>query len=66
MHSRSIDILLGSDVYAQVIYGEVIKGKVDEPIAQKTKFGWTVSGSVFKVETPFFLAEIECNHVTSI
>lgn len=41
-----IHIILGSDVYGQVITPELIKGDHTSPIAQKTVFGWAFSGPV--------------------
>ncbi|XP_055920880.1 uncharacterized protein LOC129952352 [Eupeodes corollae] len=43
----NIDILLGNDVYCEIILNEVIRD--DEqicPIAQKTEFGWIILGKV--------------------
>ncbi|XP_018367943.1 PREDICTED: uncharacterized protein LOC108764289 [Trachymyrmex cornetzi] len=42
----SIDMILGADVYSQIIEEGIIKGQRDSPIAQRTKFGWIVSGPV--------------------
>jgi len=41
-----IDIILGADVYGQLIEEGVIKGPINSPIAQKTKFGWIISGPI--------------------
>lgn len=40
----SIDIIIGADVYGQLICDGVIKGSADSPIAQHTQLGWIVSG----------------------
>ena len=42
-----IDILLGADMASSIMVKEVLRaGKIDEPIAQATKFGWILSGPV--------------------
>ncbi|XP_044760854.1 uncharacterized protein LOC123318300 [Coccinella septempunctata] len=46
-HSNgSIELLLGASVYAEILEGTIIRGKVDEPIAINTSLGWLLSGSV--------------------
>lgn len=40
----SIDLILGADVYGQIIEDGVVKGDADSPIGQLTKFGWIISG----------------------
>ena len=39
-----IDILLGADVYGELIQSEVRKGGHHDPIAQLTHFGWVIFG----------------------
>ena len=41
----TIDILIGSDQYWQLVTGEVVKGK-SGPTAMNTKLGWVLSGPV--------------------
>lgn len=41
---NSIDIILGADVYGQIIESGLVKGDKNSPIAQKTKLGWIISG----------------------
>lgn len=43
---NSIDIILGADFYGQIIESGFVKGDTNSPIAQKTKLGWIISGSV--------------------
>lgn len=43
---ENIDMLLGADVYANILLDGVRRGEVNQPIAQKTKLGWILSGSV--------------------
>ena len=43
-----IDILLGGDVLTDILEEEGLKkGPSGTPMAQKTIFGWTLSGAVF-------------------
>lgn len=44
--SGLIDIILGSDVFHQIIEEGLIKGDENSPIAQSTKLGWIISGPV--------------------
>lgn len=39
-----IDIILGADIYPQIIEDGIKKGDINSPIAQRTKFGWIISG----------------------
>ena len=41
---RSIDLILGADIYGHIIENKVIKGPPHSPTAQFTKLGWIVSG----------------------
>lgn len=44
----SIDIILGADVFGEIILDGVRKGKPGAPIAQATEFGWILSGKTNK------------------
>lgn len=46
--SRSVDILFGADVYAEIIQDGILKGTPKSPVAQQTQLGWTLCG---KLET---------------
>jgi hypothetical protein len=46
--SRSVDLLLGADVYAKIILDGVLRGDQGSPIAQQTHLGWILCG---KLET---------------
>ncbi|XP_032690271.1 uncharacterized protein LOC116853327 [Odontomachus brunneus] len=41
-----IDAVLGADIYASIIRPEVQRGDVDAPIAQSTRLGWILIGSL--------------------
>lgn len=42
---QNIDLLIGTRTYGHIIEEGLIKGNIDEPIAQKTKLGWITSGA---------------------
>lgn len=44
MSPGDIDIIIGADIYGQIIKDGIIKGPVDTPIAQSTNLGWIISG----------------------
>lgn len=52
-----IDLLLGSIAHGIIIQGGLIKGSIDEPIAQDTSLGWIISGAANKIVDE----EIQCN-----
>lgn len=39
-----IDLLLGADVYANIVLEGLVKGPADAPIAQRTALGWIIFG----------------------
>lgn len=41
-----VEVLLGADVHAEIVLGEIVKGKQGEPIATSSKLGWYISGQV--------------------
>ncbi|XP_071635052.1 uncharacterized protein [Temnothorax longispinosus] len=42
---RSIDLIIGAELYSKIIEEGIIKGEPNTPIAQFTKIGWIVSGA---------------------
>lgn len=42
--SEKFDVLLGADVYADILLDGFRRGPIGSPIAQKTKLGWILSG----------------------
>lgn len=48
MKKCNIDMLLGARTFAQLLEEGVIKGEEDQPMAQKTKIGWIISGACAK------------------
>lgn len=45
-HPGRIDILLGADIYKKIILPGVIHGDQHSPVAQRTVFGWILSGEL--------------------
>ena len=41
---KKIDILIGAEHYYRFIFGNVIRGKVNESIAIESVFGWVLTG----------------------
>lgn len=44
----SVDLLLGVNVYTDILMSGVIRGEPGSPIAQQTQLGWIISGGVQK------------------
>ena len=42
--SGNVDLLLGADIYGQLVLDGVIRGPPGTPIAQRTVIGWIISG----------------------
>ncbi|XP_046416256.1 uncharacterized protein LOC124177666 [Neodiprion fabricii] len=45
-HPSQIDVILGADIYSNIIGQGVRRGAPGTPIAQETQFGWVLSGCV--------------------
>ncbi|XP_046596916.1 uncharacterized protein LOC124294661 [Neodiprion lecontei] len=45
-HPSQIDVILGADIYSNIISQGVRRGAPGTPIAQETQFGWVLSGCV--------------------
>ncbi|XP_063831745.1 uncharacterized protein LOC135080954 [Ostrinia nubilalis] len=41
---NKVDLLLGADVYSQILVEGLLKGPAGTPVAQNTKLGWILSG----------------------
>lgn len=50
-HSQRIDMIIGSDLLAQILLPDIRIGQKDEPIAQRTVFGWILSGRTSSTDT---------------
>lgn len=44
--SGPIDLLLGADVYSEILMEGVLKGDYHSPIAQQTQLGWILCGKL--------------------
>lgn len=53
-----IDILLGAEIYSQVLRDGLIHGPPNSPVAQNTAFGWILSGQISSNPD-----SIHCHHV---
>lgn len=60
---NKIDILLGAEVYCQILMEGVIKGLPGFPMAQNTKLGWILSGSI---RTPQKRDDLQQNNIVSM
>ena len=61
-----IDILLGCNVYQDLLLSEFRKGSSDEPIARETIFGWAVIGQYTPDQSPVPLSSTAVFNVTSM
>ncbi|XP_076658249.1 uncharacterized protein LOC143362189 [Halictus rubicundus] len=52
MSSDPIDLLIGADLYGQLLTGELRRRGDDEPIAQSTTLGWILSGPITPSSIP--------------
>lgn len=59
---RRIDLVLGSDIFSEIIMEGVRIGEEGVPIAQQTHFGWILSGKVDQTQSTI---EINSFHTTS-
>ncbi|XP_011883953.1 PREDICTED: uncharacterized protein LOC105571092 [Vollenhovia emeryi] len=57
----SIDLILGADIYGQILEEGIVKGASNTPIAQCTRLGWIVSGSTNSKDTT---SKVHGYHVT--
>ena len=62
---NEIDILLGADLYSEILLEGLVKGPVGTPLAQKTIFGWVLSGSI-QSPAAYSAPVVICNHATRI
>ena len=57
--NKGIEILIGSDYYYNFVFGEVLKRKVNEPVAINSLIGWILSGR-FDYPTSANLNSVAC------
>ena len=58
--NRTIDIPIGAEHYCRFIYRNVIRGKINEPIAVESLFGWVLTGFTIKFLQPIILIHLIC------
>jgi hypothetical protein len=46
LDDKQISLLLGADVFSNIIENKLIKGPPSQPMATKSKFGWLLTGNV--------------------
>ncbi|XP_028156415.1 uncharacterized protein LOC114349998 isoform X2 [Ostrinia furnacalis] len=56
---NKIDLLLGAEVYCQILSEGLVKGPIGCPIAQNTRLGWILSGQVSESSK----TELSCRNV---
>lgn len=62
MKAGSIDILIGAEIYGEIILHGLRKGPRGTPIAQQTKLGWILSGSTTLLpDSEEQKSSVECN-----
>ena len=44
--SGKIDLVLGADVYQDILLSNIVRGNSGSPIAQQTRLGWVISGAI--------------------
>ncbi|XP_015437833.1 PREDICTED: uncharacterized protein LOC107192979 [Dufourea novaeangliae] len=59
MSSDPIDLLIGADLYGQLLTGEIRRRAVNEPVAQSTRLGWILSGPIHQSKIP---SRVEVHH----
>ncbi|XP_025262293.1 uncharacterized protein LOC112637250 [Camponotus floridanus] len=55
-----IHLLLGADAFSGILLGGLRKGRKDQPIAQRTTFGWILSGGCGVVTANGSLSSLQC------
>lgn len=58
--SRPVDLLLGADIYSNILLSGMIKGEnTNQPIAQQTQFGWLLCGNAITYQCNVVLNNLE-------
>lgn len=56
--ANPLDILIGADLYGQLLIPEIRKGRPGSPVAQNTHLGWIISGPTHIVTPPSYHAVV--------
>ncbi|XP_070172246.1 uncharacterized protein [Polyergus mexicanus] len=57
----AVELLLGADVYADILLQGVRRGRPQEPVAQNTRLGWILSGAVGMASGPRSAQTYQCH-----
>lgn len=60
LSSESVDLILGVNVFAEILLPGLRKGTANVPIAQKTKLGWILSGPVDISDSGSRIYSLQC------
>ena len=60
-----IDLLIGADYLWNFQTGNVVRGKVNEPVAVQTELGWVISGPLSYEQPAYRAQEVQVNFVGS-
>ena len=63
--SDPIHLIIGADLYSEIILDGVHKGQAGQPIAQNSSLGWIISGPLFSETHPTSL-HLSVHHCTSL
>ena len=57
--SRPVDLLLGADLYPQILLGEIRRDLLGSLLAQNTIFGWIITGPISKPPVQVYSTKVE-------
>ena len=60
-----IDLLIGADYLWSFQTGNVVRGKVNEPVAVQTELGWVISGPLSYEQPAYRAQEVQVNFIGS-
>lgn len=60
--SGKIDLLLGADIFSQIIQKGLRRGPKGSPIAQQTQFGWVLSGGLASKQSTVLSYDVVGQH----
>ncbi|XP_029054455.2 uncharacterized protein LOC114881764 [Osmia bicornis bicornis] len=61
-NNENFDLLIGANEYGKIVLDGIVKGPPESPIAQRTVFGWVLSGSC-AVPTGTLHSTVKIHHV---
>ena len=63
---RPVDLLLGADLYPEIILGEIRRNVLGTLLAQKTIFGWIITGPVQQPSLQVYSTRVEFSEEDSL